>query len=103
MKSFETCQHSDLVTARITADSAAARSLRISGTPVILVGKLLAADQIQYLSIFHGAASIEDVGKALDRALEEPPIVLYRVLAAVAVGGVCLLTLFLVRRLRRRK
>jgi len=98
---FEACQSKGDASARIASDVASAQLLKLTGTPALLVGRLV-GDKIQYLSIFPGAASVEDLSAALDSALAGS-YRSYLFATAVGLGFVGCSALLLVRRRRRKQ
>jgi protein-disulfide isomerase len=103
LTAFGACQSGDSAAKRVASDIAAARSLKISGTPAILVGRILPGNRIQYTALLRGAASFDDLAKVLDRALEPDGVSRYSlgIPAGFAIGGSILY--FGVQRWRRRR
>ncbi len=67
---YDSCMKDKQVAEAVKSDVSEAARLRITGTPVFLVGLVLPGDRVAVREVVRGARPIEDFRAALDRALQ---------------------------------
>jgi protein-disulfide isomerase len=68
-KAFEACLADDTVARQIQDDEAFARTLNITGTPALLVGKSLEDGRVEFVAALRGAVPFDELQKKIDAAL----------------------------------
>jgi protein-disulfide isomerase len=89
---FETCLVDPAVARQIQGDKELAASMKITGTPALLIGNVQADGRVKFVSALLGAVPLAEVQKALDTALSRSRMsALYLAsgvaLALLAAGG----------------